>query len=168
MEFNEKLQRLRTGKNLTSVSLDELLSGEELITLAQTENHSNIIRIYNIISGIIDVLAIAFIILPIYGDPRGGYIYSVNLLENTHTPNINIVIHWVVFLLIIGLGIARLVFIYFNKQTLYNIASKVSMAIGAVTLCLFAAAREPYATILLFLFFTVKMFLLLQESRTTR
>ena len=79
MEFNEKLQQLRTGKNLTqeqlaeqlyvsrtaiskwesgkgypnieslkciskffSVTIDELLSGEELITLAETENRSNL------------------------------------------------------------------------------------------------------------------------------
>ena len=76
MEFNEKLQQLRTGKNLTqeqlaeqlyvsrtaiskwesgkgypnieslkciskffSVTIDELLSGEELITLAETEKN---------------------------------------------------------------------------------------------------------------------------------
>lgn len=203
MEFNEKLQLLRTGKNLTqeqlaeqlyvsrtaiskwesgkgypnieslkciskffSVTIDELLSGEELITLAQTENSSNIKRIYSIISSIIDVFAIAFILLPIYGETSGNYVYSVNLLSNTHTPNINIVIHWAVFLSIIGLGIARLAFIYFDKAALYNIASKISIAIGVVALCLFAAAREPYATILLFLFFSVKVFLLLQQSRT--
>ena len=79
MEFNEKLQQLRTGKNLTqeqlaeqlyvsrtaiskwesgkgypnieslkciskffSVTIDELLSGDELITLAETEIRSNL------------------------------------------------------------------------------------------------------------------------------
>ncbi|MGC6174310.1 helix-turn-helix domain-containing protein [Lacrimispora sp. 38-1] len=203
MEFNEKLQQLRNGKNLTqeqlaeklyvsrtaiskwesgkgypnieslkciskffSVTIDELLSGEELITLAETENHSNVKRIYNIISGIIDVLAVAFIVLPIYGEPQGDYIYHVNLLSNTHMPNIDIRIHWTIFLFIIGLGIARLAFICFDKGSLYGITSKVSIAAGAVAICLFAAAREPYATILLFLFFAVKIFLLLQQSRT--
>ena len=100
MEFNEKLQQLRIGKNLTqqqlaeqlyvsrtaiskwesgkgypnieslkcisrffSITIDELLSSEELITLAEAENHSNVNRIHNIISGIIDVLAIALIVL---------------------------------------------------------------------------------------------------------
>ena len=88
MEFNEKLQQLRTGKNLTqeqlaeqlyvsrtaiskwesgkgypnieslkciskffSVTIDELLSGEELITLAETENRSNLKKIYSFIYG---------------------------------------------------------------------------------------------------------------------
>lgn len=104
MEFNEKLQQLRTGKNLTqeqlaeqlyvsrtaiskwesgkgypnieslkciskffSVTIDELLSGEELITLAETENRSNLKKIYNYIYGILDMMAVAFIFLPLYG-----------------------------------------------------------------------------------------------------
>lgn len=203
MEFNEKLQQLRTGKNLTqeqlaeqlyvsrtaiskwesgkgypnieslkciskffSVTIDELLSGEELISLAETENRSNVKRIYNIISGIIDVLAVAFIVLPIYGKPEGDLFYHVTLLSNTNMANIDIGIHWAIYLFIIGLGLARLAFIYFDKVSLYSIISKVSIATGAIAICLFAAAREPYATILLFLFFAVKIFLLLQQSRT--
>ena len=203
MEFNEKLQQLRTGKGLTqeqlaehlyvsrtaiskwesgkgypnieslkciskffSVTIDELLSSDELITLAETENHSNVKRIYNIISGIIDVLAVALIVLPIYGEPQGNYFYHVNLLSIARLSNIDIGIHWALYLLIIGLGIARLAFISFDKERLCSIISKISVAIGAAAICLFAAAREPYVTILLFLFFAAKIFLLLQQSRT--
>ena len=118
MEFNEKLQQLRTGKNLTqeqlaeqlyvsrtaiskwesgkgypnieslkciskffSVTIDELLSGEELITLAETENRSNLKKIYSFIYGILDMMAVTFILLPLYGNGNlvDGYIYSVNL-----------------------------------------------------------------------------------------
>lgn len=201
MEFNEKLQQLRIGKNLTqeqlaeqlyvsrtaiskweggkgypnieslkciskffSITIDELLSSEELITLAETENHTNIKRIYNIFSGIIDVLAVALIVLPIYGELQGSNFYHVNLLTITHLSKIDIGIHWAVYLLIIGLGIARLAFISFDKDRLCSIISKVSVATGAVAICLFAAAREPYVTILLFLFFVIKIFLLLQQS----
>ena len=152
MEFNEKLQQLRIGKNLTqqqlaeqlyvsrtaiskwesgkgypnieslkcisrffSITIDELLSSEELITLAEAENHSNVNRIHNIISGIIDVLAIALIVLPIYGEPQGSHFYHVNLLSITHLSNIDIGIYWAIYLLIIGFGIARLAFIFLGK-----------------------------------------------------
>lgn len=66
----------------------------------------------------------------------------------------------------IGLGIARLAFISFDKERLCNNISKVSFVTGSIAICLFAAAREPYVTILLFLFFAVKIFLLLQQSGT--
>ena len=205
MEFNEKLQRLRIGKNLTqeqlakqlyvsrtavskwesgkgypnieslkciskffSITIDELLSSEELINLAETENYSNIKRIYNIISGMIDVLVVGLIVLPIYGESRGNNVYHVNLLSITHLSKIDIGIYWAVYLLIIGLGIARLAFVLFDKEHLCNITSKVSIVIGAIAICLFAAAREPYVTILLFLFFVVKIFLLLKQNRIKR
>ena len=205
MEFNEKLQRLRIGKNLTqeqlakqlyvsrtavskwesgkgypnieslkciskffSITIDELLSSEELINLAEIENYSNIKRIYNIISGMIDVLVVGLIVLPIYGESRGNSVYHVNLLSITHLSKIDIGIYWVVYLLIIGLGIARLAFVLFDKERLCNITSKVSIVTGAIAICLFAAAREPYATILLFLFFVVKIFLLLKQSGIKR
>ena len=203
MEFNEKLQQLRIGKNLTqqqlaeqlyvsrtaiskweggkgypnieslkciskffSITIDELLSGEELITLAETENNANVKRIYDIISGIVDVLAVALIVLPIYGELQGSHFYHVNLLSITHLSNIDIGIYWAIYLLIIGFGIARLAFIFLGKERLCGIISKASAATGAAAICLFAAAREPYVTILLFLFFAVKIFLLLQQSRT--
>ena len=122
MEFNEKLQQLRTGKNLTqeqlaeqlyvsrtaiskwesgkgypnieslkciskffSVTIDELLSGEELITLAETENRSNLKKIYSFIYGILDMMAVTFILLPLYGNLVDGYTNSVNLLSFTDT-----------------------------------------------------------------------------------
>lgn len=205
MEFNEKLQRLRIGKNLTqeelakelyvsrtaiskwesgkgypnieslkgisnffSVTIDELLSSEELINLAETENDSNIKRIYNIISGMIDVLVAGLIVLPIYGEFHGNNVYHVNLLSISQMSKMDIGVYWVIYLLIIGLGIARLAFVLFDKERLYRITSNISIVTGAIAICLFAAAREPYATILLFLFFMVKIFLLLKQNGTKR
>ena len=160
------IESLKCISKFFSITIDELLSGEELITLAETENNANVKRIYDIISGIVDVLAVALIVLPIYGELQGSHFYHVNLLSITHLSNIDIGIYWAIYLLIIGFGIARLAFIFLGKERLCGIISKASAATGAAAICLFAAAREPYVTILLFLFFAVKIFLLLQQSRT--
>ena len=202
MEFNEKLQQLRTGKNLTqeqlaeqlyvsrtaiskwesgkgypnieslkciskffSVTIDELLSGEEMITLAQTENSSNIKKIYSLLLGILDVMAITFILLPLYPNPVGGYIYSVNLMSFTATTEINLAVYWIVFIAMIGLGIAKLVFTRFNKALWSDITTKSSIVLSVVAVCSFAAAKEPYATSLLFLLFVMKIFLLMKQSK---
>ena len=45
------------------MTIDELLSGEELITLAETENRSNLKKIYSFIYGILDMMAVTFILL---------------------------------------------------------------------------------------------------------
>lgn len=160
------IESLKCISKFFSISIDELLSGEELITLAQTENSSNIKKIFSLLFGILDIMAIAFIFLPLYGNPVGGYIYSVNLLAFTATTPINLVIYWIVFIAIIGLGIAKLIFTYFDKELWGNITTKSSLVLSVVAICFFAAAREPYTTALLFLFFVMKIFLLMKQSRT--
>ena len=77
------IESLKSISKLFSVSIDDLLSGEELINLAETENKSNLENIYNFISCIVDVMAVALIFLPLYGREEGGYIYAVNLLSFT-------------------------------------------------------------------------------------
>ena len=48
------------------VSIDELLSGEQLLSLAERENKGNLQRICNLLSGCVDVLAFLLIVLPLY------------------------------------------------------------------------------------------------------
>lgn len=169
MEFNEKLQQLRTGKNLTqeqlaeqlyvsrtaiskwesgkgypnieslkciskffSVTIDELLSGEELITLAETENRSNLKKIYSFIYGILDMMAVTFILLPLYGNLVDGYIYSVNLLSFTDTTPIYLAIYWIVFIVLIALGIAKLMCVCFEKESWSNIITKCSLVLSTL------------------------------------
>ncbi len=158
MTSARSLKSLKCISTLFSVSIDELLSSDELITLAECENRSNIKRIYDLIIGIIDVMAIAFIFLPLYGQSNGEYIYFVNLLQYTDLSKTNLIIYWAIFISTIGLGIARLILSYTNKESWGSTTAKCSIALGAVAICLFAAAREPYVTILLFLFFIMKIF----------
>lgn len=110
-----------------SVSIDELLSGEELISLAETENHTDLGKIYGYIYGILDVLAIVFILLPLYGKPEGTYIYAVNLLSFTSTSKINRIIYWTIFISLIGIGIAELFFEHFEKHSCFGLATKCSI-----------------------------------------
>lgn len=203
MEFNEKLQQLRTGKNLTqeqlaeqlyvsrtaiskwesgkgypnieslkciskffSVTIDELLSGEELITLAQTENRSNLKKIYSFIYGILDMVAIAFILLPLYGNPVDGYVYSVNLLSFTDTTPFNLAVYWILFAALIIIGVAKIISTYLDKEILGGIATKCSLAITALAVCFFAAAREPYITAFMFLLFVAKIFVWIKQNQT--
>ncbi len=202
MEFNEKLQQLRSEKSLTqeqlaeqlyvsrtaiskweggkgypsieslkaiskffSVSIDELLSGEELINLAETENNSNLKKIYDFLIGILDVMVIALIFLPLYGKTEGGYIYSVNLFSFTETTRVNIIIYWGLFTAMIIIGICKLVTIYFNKFLWSDIATKVSIILSIVAIFFFIAAREPYVAASLFLFFMMKIFLLTRQIK---
>lgn len=160
------IESLKCISKLFSVSIDELLTGEELISFAETENRSNIGKVFSLIYGIIDLMAIAFIFLPLYGKSDGTYIYAVNLLSFTDTTRVNLIIYWTIFISIIGIGIAGLIFSHFEKESWRSLAAKCSIALDTVAICFFAAAKEPYVTTLLFLLFVIKIFVLVKQGRT--
>lgn len=159
------IESLKSISKVFGVSIDELLSGEELITLAEAENSSNLKKTYSFISGILDVMVIAFILLPLYGNNIEGYIYSVNLLSFKDTTLINIAIYWIIFILMIALGIAKLIFTSLDKELWGSITTKSSIVLSIIAICFFAAAKEPYVTMLLFMFFVAKIFLFIKESK---
>lgn len=160
------IESLKCIAKLFSVSIDELLSGEELISLAETENRSNLKKIYSFISGILDIIAIAFIVLPLYGKSDGSYIHSVNLLSFTETTWVMLIIYWAIFITMIGLGFATVLFVHFEKESSYNLIKKSSVVLGVLAICFFAAAREPYVTTLLFLLFVMKIYVLMKQGQT--
>ena len=58
------IESLKAISKLFSVSIDDLLSGDELLTLAETENRTNINTIYGLIFGILDPVSYTHLTLP--------------------------------------------------------------------------------------------------------
>lgn len=160
------IESLKCISKLFSVSIDELLSGEELISLAETENRANIGKVYSLIYGALDLMVIACIFLPLYGKSDGSYIHAVNLLAFTDTTIVNLITYWVIFIIIIGLGVVELIFVHFEKESWRSRLVKCSIGLEIFSICLFAAAKEPYVTTLLFLLFVMKMYVLVKQPQT--
>lgn len=159
------IESLKCIAKFFSITIDELLSGEELITLAETENRTNLGKVYSMIYGVLDLMVTLCIVLPLYGKPDGYYIHAVNLMEFTDTTTINLIFYWCVLIFIIGLGIAQLIFVYLEKELGRNLTAKCSIGLEIFAICLFAAAREPYVTTLVFLLFVIKLFILIKQSK---
>lgn len=157
------IDSLKAISEFFSVSIDDLLSGDELITIAETENSTNIRKIYSFLLGIVDILAIILILMPVYGNQIDGYIYSVNLLEFTDTTTVNLNIYWGAFIIMIALGFLKIILTYIDRDKEGRIVTKLSLAISVLAICFLAATREPYATTILFLLFIAKIFLFIKN-----
>ena len=73
------IDSLKEISSYFSVSIDDLLSGEQLIFIAEKENKSNLNSVYDLLLGFVDLFSLMLIFLPLYPNPVNGYIYSVNL-----------------------------------------------------------------------------------------
>lgn len=147
-----------------SVSIDDLLSGERLISIAQTENKDNMRRLCSLISAFSELLFLIPMLLPLYPDSADGFIYCVALMNYTETSELNILIYWLAFSLFIVSGFVRLIFIKADKGRLCEISEKLSVALNALAVIVLALTREVYALIVVFCILALKSVILFKRS----
>ncbi len=160
------IESLKEISKFFSVSIDELLSGEKLLFIAEKENKSNIKNICEKLFSVVDLLSVLLIILPLYPNTVGGFIYSVNLLSYVEMSEFNKVVYWCGFLVFIVLGIVKSVLIKLKKEKVNKSITVVSVSLNILIVLLFALTREVYALILVFLFFIIKCLLVFKYVKT--
>ena len=157
------IDSLKEISSFFDVSIDELLSSEKIISIAKRENESNLQRLYNIFFGISDLFAVFLIVLPLYPLSINGYVYSTNLFSYTGGSTINLAIHWILFLTLLVLGIFKLFLTHVGNDRLQNAIRNFSLGFSILTVLYLSIAREPYAIIVAFLLFAVKVLLFVKR-----
>ena len=139
-----------------SVTIDELLSSEELITAAKDENRSNIRKMIDLLIGIIDIASIMLILLPLYPRKDGGSVTSVALFDYIHE---SLAISCVCLGFICALIIIGIVKVAMNCKSIEkgrNTVTVISFILSITTVLLMTMARIPYAAASVFLLLTIK------------
>ena len=150
-----------------SVTIDDLLSGEKLILIAEKENKSNIRSMCNLLFGIVDLCFLLLVVLPLYPNTIDGYIYSVNLFAYAEISPTNLFIYCILFGLLIVLGVIELLLRKFASEKNCKIAMDFSVGINILIVLLLAITREAYAIIVAFLLLVTKVALLSVGSKTS-
>lgn len=149
-----------------SVTIDDLLSGDKLISIAEKENKSNIRSMCDLLFGIVDLLSFMLIVLPLYPNTVDGYIYSVNLFAYVETTPFNRLIYWIMFTALVAVGIIKILLAKFKNEKSHMIITGVSMGLSILMVLFLAMSREAYAIILVFLLLIIKGILLLKYIKT--
>ena len=143
-----------------SVSIDDLLSGEKLILLAQKENTSNIQRICDLLMGIADLFALMLILLPLYPKPVEGYVYSVNLWLYTETAPYNRILYWIFFLTLAAVGLWKILHTQLNPRKSSRMITTLSLCLSIAVIFYLVLAREAYAATLAIVLMLLKSLLI--------
>ncbi|WP_018750655.1 helix-turn-helix domain-containing protein [Paenibacillus sanguinis] len=159
------IDSLKGISKLFSISIDDLLSGEELISLAVDENRTNIKKIFSLIYGVLDLMALAFLFLPLFVQPDGEVIRAVNLFVFSDGSSITRIIYFTLPISMAVLGIVELAIQYFNNEKWLNASKVISILLQSFAILVFINTQQPYATSLVFMFFMLKVVLLIQGNR---
>lgn len=154
------IDSLKQISNYFSISIDELLSGEKLITIAENENRTNLKNMGNMLFGIVDVFSFIMIILPLYPNQIDDYIYSVNLFHYTQTAVFNLVIMWSFYVALMVVGIGKVLLTQFNIEKGQKLVTNISLVLGVLAVLYLAMTRDAYAITVVFVLLIIKVMLL--------
>lgn len=157
------IDSLKEISKFFSVSIDELLSGEKLLSIAEKENKSNIRNMCDLLFGIVDLFSLILIILPLYPNTIGDFVYSVNLLNYAQTSQFNKTICWVGFISLVLLGLVKIILTRIKLEKWNKILAELSIVISILMVLFLAVTREVYAVVVAFLLLMIKGIILIKK-----
>lgn len=157
------LESLKAISKFFSVSVDDLISGEELLTYTETEQKRKAKSIRDLAFGKLDCMILLLLFLPIFAKENNGVIISVSLISNFN----EYLYIWLTYIIVIGLttgfGIAELALQNCCNQKWLKGKIIVSFALSFVLICFSMANRQPYPGILVLCILVMKVFLLWKQ-----
>ena len=160
------IDSLKEISNYFTITIDDLLSGEKLIFIAEKENKSNIRNICDLLFGAADLLSFLLIVLPLYPKTVEGYIYSVNLWMYTETAAYNRTVYWILFLALMVSGMVKILQTQLKIEKGQKTVTMCSVFLSIGTVLYLVLARESYAAAVAFLLMIMKGLLVFRHIKS--
>lgn len=147
------------------VSIDDLLSADKALSLAEQENKASQRSFCDLLLGISDLCAILLILLPLYPRVDEKTVYAVDFLTYARTAAFS---GWIFAFLFAGLiltGAVKIGSVCGKTETAQPLLTGISLSISIAAVLLLAVTRNAYATSLTFLLLVIKGTLLLKRSQ---
>lgn len=157
------IDSLKYMSQIFNISLDKLLSSEEILEIAKTENQSNISKYNSLLFCLLDIVRIIFIFLPLYSYKTNDFIYSVSLLNSNDLGTTLKIVFMLIFIIFFILGIIELIFNYKGNNGLIN---KISIFLDVTSIFVLLFTKQPYVIALMFILFIIKIIMLINVNKS--
>lgn len=145
-----------------AVSVDELLSGDVLLSIAQEETEQRERRIRHLVFGLLDCCAAMLFFLPFFGQRMDGAVQAVSLLAWTGSTRYIKVVYLIMVSALTLWGVLLLALQNWKSVHWLHSKEKISLSLHAVSTLLFVMSLQPYAAAFLFFLLLVKVILLIK------
>lgn len=159
------IESLKDISKFFSVSIDDLLSGEKLLSIAEKENKSNIRGMCDLLYGIVDLLSFILVALPLYPNTIDGFVYSVNLINYKEISPVILRVYWIAFVLLFIIGVAEVVLTKSKKEKANKSVTEISLVFNILLVVFLALTGEVYAVVVAFLILIIKGVIFLRRIK---
>lgn len=158
------IDSLKAIANFFSISLDELLSTNEALTIAQEDNKEKQNRYRDLIYGVIDMSYLMLLFLPFFGSKINGEIKATSLLSLVTTQPYLKILYLIFVSSAILIGVLTLALQNINCEAWSKTKSKVSLILTVALILLFIISQQPYSAVFCFATLIIKSFLVVNRK----
>ena len=145
-----------------SVTIDELLSSDEVLSIAEEDNKQKETHLRSLVFGLLDISVLMFFFLPFFGQKANGVIQEVSLLSLNEITTYLKTAYYAIVISIAVYGILTLTFQNCQKVFWTKNRDKISLILNAIAVLLFIISSQVYAGAFLFIFLAIKALMLIK------
>ena len=158
------IDSLKAIAKFFSVTVDELLSSNEMLTMVEENHKQTKNQFCDLIFGLIDVCTLLLLFLPLFAVNIGNTVYESSLLM---LDGVEQYIKVMCLIVVIVRGIMGVLILALQNCTLKlwsKLKYKLSLVLDIFGVILFIAIRQPYVTVFVFALLIIKTIVLFKRA----
>ena len=156
------IDSLKAISKFYGVTLDELLSGDELLTIAEEDTKRTENRYRDLVFGVLGISVSMLLFLPFFGQNGNGAVQSVSVLALTNVAPYLKALYYVVVVGSILSGILTLALQNCGLAFWTRCKGKLPLTLDAIGVFLFVISQQAYAAVFLLVILSIKVMMLMK------
>ena len=157
------IESLKAIAKFFSLTVDELLSSGEVLTIAEEDNKRKEKHFYDLIYGLLDLCITMLLFLPFFAEKADGIIQSVSLIALDGVQPYLKTAYLAVVISMIVIGILTLALQNCQGAAWVKSKTMISMMLGAIAVFVFMISSQPYAAVFAFALLIIKALMLIKR-----
>ena len=158
------IESLKAIAKFFSVTVDELLSTDEVLTIAEEDSRRKEKHFRDLMYGLLDICIALLLFLPFFAEDADGIIQSVSLIA---LDGVQPYLKTAYLAVVSGMTVMGILTLTLqNCQAIAWVKSKttISLTLGALLVLLFMISSQPYAAVFAFVLLTIKALILIKRG----
>ena len=158
------IESLKAIAKFFSVTVDELLSTEEVLTIAEEDNKRKEKRFRDLMYGLLDICIAMLLFLPFFADKTEEIVRGVSLIALDGVQTYLKIAYFDVVISMILMGILTLALQNCQWGAWLKSKTTISLMLGAIAVLLFMTSSQPYAAVFAFTLLVIKALMLIKRE----
>jgi len=158
------IESLKEIARFFSITVDDLLSTNEVITIAEEDSKRSAKNFRDLVFGLLDICVLMLLFLPFFAEKADGAIQSVSLITLCSVQPYLKTTYLVAVIAMTVMGILTLALQNCQARAWVKSKTAASLSLGAISVFIFIISSQPYAAVFTFALLVIKALMLIKRQ----